>query len=150
MTWYPDINDLKSYFLILKKRHPDLEKEHIIGDKEQELKGIIDILQFNLPRGYLDFWLKTVRFLRDLVSSHACTEGNHRFAYISTQIFLRKNDYLLVLTDDEAEKFTKLVGDKLNEGNPIRNFKPNAKWLKSKCEKIKKSKKKVLRLDLTF
>ncbi|HEC38110.1 hypothetical protein LCGC14_2679110 [marine sediment metagenome] len=135
MTWYPDINDLKSYFLILKTRYPDLEKEHLIGDKEQELEGIIDNLQYGLPMEQLDFWLKTVRFLRDLISSHPYTEGNHRLAYISTQIFLRKNGYLLELPEEEAEKFTRLVGDKLAEGNIIRNFKLIAKWLKSKCKK---------------
>ncbi len=138
MTWYPDINDLKSYFLILKNRYPDLEKEHLIGDKEQALKGIVDNLQYGLPMEQLDFWLKTVRFLRDLISFHTYTEGNHRFAYISTQIFLRKNGYILELPEDEAEKFTRLVGDKLAEGNSIRNFKLISKWLKSKCEKVKK------------
>ena len=137
MTWYPNINDIKAYFLILKIRHPDLEKHHLIGDKKRELKGILNNLRYGLPMEHLDFWLKTVRFLRDLVSSHTHTEGNHRLAYISTKLFLRKNGYLLDLPKDEAEKFTRLVGDKLVDGNPIRNFKPIAKWLKSKCEKTK-------------
>ncbi len=79
MTWYPDINDLKSYFLILKNRYPDLEKEHLIGDKEQALKGIVDNLQYGLPMEQLDFWLKTVRFLRDLISFHTYTEGKSPF-----------------------------------------------------------------------
>lgn len=137
MTWYPDINDFKAYFLILKVRYPDLKTHHLIGDKEQELQGIIDNLKYGLPMEQLDFWLKTVRFLRDLVSAHSFTEGNHRLAYYSTRIFLRKNGYLLELTEDEEEKFTRLVGDKLAEGNTIRNFKSIAKWLKSKCKKEK-------------
>ena len=137
MTWYPDINDLKSYYLLLKKKYSDLEKEHILGDGERKLKGILDSLRYGLPMGDLDFWLKTVLFLRDLVCFHCYSEGNHRFAYESTISFLEENGYLVGISEEagEGEKLTRLVGDELAEGNPIRNFKPIAKWLKSKCEK---------------
>lgn len=143
MTWYPTLNDLKIFYSILKKKYSNLEDEHnlvghhIIGDKEQALKGDLDSLRYGLPMEKLDFWLKTVRFLRDLTNTHGFTEGNHRLAYSSTSHFLKMNGYLLELPEDEAEKFTRLVGDKLAESNSILNFKPIAKWLKSKCEKTK-------------
>jgi len=83
----------------------------------------------------LDFWLKTVRFLRDLVSAHTCSEGNKRFAYLSTYSFLIENGYQLNLSEDEVERFVKFVND-----YPTCNFKPIANWLKSKCVKIKSKK----------
>ena len=78
----------------------------------------------------LDLWLKAVGFLRDLISVHSYSEGNKRFAYLSTSSFLEENGYFLNLSEDEVERFTKFVNN-----NPTCNFKPIAKWLKSKCEK---------------
>lgn len=80
----------------------------------------------------LDLYQKTVLFLRDLVSAHVYSEGNKRFAYFSTLRFLEENGYRLNLSEDEGEGFTKFIND-----NPTFNFKYFAKWLKSKCEKIK-------------
>lgn len=84
----------------------------------------------------LDLWLKAVRFIRNLVSAHTCSDGNKRFAYLSTYSFLEENGYQLNLSKGEVERFVKFVND-----NPTCNFKPIANWLKSKCEKIKKKKK---------
>lgn len=81
----------------------------------------------------LDLWLKAVDFLRDLISAHTCSDGNKRLAYLSTESFLEENGFQLILSEDEVERFTIFVNN-----NPTGNLKPIAKWLKSKCEKIKK------------
>jgi len=133
MIWYPNIDNLKTKYSNLDDEH-NLVCHYIFEDKEPTLLGLLDILQYGLPMKPLDFWMRTLLFLQGVVSHHPCSEGNHRFAYISTKIFLRKNGYLLKLLD-EGERFTRLVGDKLVGGNPIRNLKFVARWLKSACFK---------------
>ncbi|MBA7526072.1 hypothetical protein ES705_18232 [subsurface metagenome] len=139
MIWYPTLNDLKSYYRYLKTKYTNLEDEHnLVGhhisvDKEQDLEGILDALQYGLPMTPLDLFQKAVLFLRDLVSSHACSEGNHRFAYLSAESFLEENGYLLKLRKRKAVKFTKKVGK--NPTFSFKSLKSRAKWLKSKCKK---------------
>lgn len=144
MTWYPTLNDLKSYYELLIIENSNLEDEHnlvghyIFEDKEPTLLGLLDILQYGLPMKPLDFWMRALLFLQGVVSYHPCSEGNHRFAFYLITSFLEENGYILNLSKYVERRFTRLVGDKLVGGNPIRNLKFVAKWLKSRCEKIKK------------
>lgn len=133
MVWYPTFEYIKDAYEVLKLGYPQLEK-HCLTNKNA-LKGIIDNLGYGLPirQIKLDLWEKAGRFLREMITYSPFSDGNKRIAFIITYHFLNKNNYFLDASEDEKVNFTIFVAK-----NTGYDYKYLAKWLKSKCEKIKK------------
>jgi len=79
---------------------------------------------------YTDLFSKAAALLESLISNHAFVDGNKRVAITSTSLFLRINDYQLIVNNQQLVKFT------LECAQRLVSLEQMAAWLNEHAERM--------------
>lgn len=105
MVWIPDLPTVLQVFDLLKTlpECKDLLKATCINTNG--IRGVLDKVEFGLPFQNISFWEKSAILINDLISYHYFSDGNKRIGYLMLILFLKKNGYVLIATEDEKVEF---------------------------------------------
>jgi len=123
VIWVPTIE----YILKLFEEH--LEDPILIH--QSRLVSTLDKVQWGIPyQPNPDIWDRVTILYKDIIEGHYFYDGNKRISLLIAYLFLYKNGYVLIATNDDAKEMTLQVAQGLKSYEEIKEwFRNNTKEL---------------------
>ena len=123
MIWVPTIE----YILKLFEEH--LEDPILIH--QSRLVSTLDKVLWGIPyQPNPDIWDRVTILYKDIIEGHYFYDGNKRISLLIAYLFLYKNGYVLIATNDDAKEMTLQVAQGLKSYEEIKEwFRNNTKEL---------------------
>jgi len=96
------------------------------------LESTLDKVQWGIPfHSEIDIWDRATILYREIVEDHYFQDGNKRIGLFITSVFLAKNGYDFITSNDDAYEMTIQVAQRLKTFEEIKNwFRRNSTILK--------------------
>ena len=105
MVCIPDLPTVLQVFDLLKTLPECKDLINATCINANGIHGVLDKVEFGLPFQNISFWEKSAILINDLISYHYLSDGNKRIGYLMLILFLKKNGYVLIATEDEKVEF---------------------------------------------
>ena len=127
--WIPDLSFILNTFELMKQipECNDLIKARCIS--QHGIMGILDKVEFGIPFQENNFFDQAAILCNDLILYHFFSDGNKRIGFLMLVVFLKKNGYILLASDDEKVNFA------LNIAQSKLNHKEIKSWIEKKVKK---------------
>lgn len=128
MIWIPNLSIVLQVFDLLKILPECKDLEQAVCINPNGITGILDKIKYGLPYKEINIWERAAILVEDLVTYHYFSDGNKRISFIMLMLFLSKNNYSLIASEDEKVEFILTIAQNQLRTNEI------AIWINNHCK----------------